>query len=76
MIPLFSLRSDEPNYIRNLIKNNDPALKLIAGADSIHDFFDKIRVPPEVFQVVSNNLIKNLYTVSYTHLTLPTKRIV
>jgi hypothetical protein len=64
MIPLFSLKPGEPNYIRNLIKNNDPALKLIAGADSIHDFFDKIRVPPEVFQVVSNNLIKNLYMLS------------
>ena len=60
MIPLFSLKTGETNYIRNLLRGNDPKLKLIAGADSIHDFFDTVRVPPEAFSTVSTNLIQNL----------------
>jgi len=73
MIPLFSLKNNA-DYIRNLLsqndttlKNNDTTLKttlkLMAGADSIHDFFDTVRVPDNVFINVSNNLITNLNTL-------------
>jgi hypothetical protein len=70
MIPLFSLDpiKEENKYIRRILTPNGNKfanvftddLKLIAGADSIHDFFDTVRVPNDVFINVSNNLIANL----------------
>ena len=79
MIPLFSLDpiKEENKYIRTILTPNvnkfsnvfTNDLKLIAGADSIHDFFDTVRVPNDVFIDVSNKLITNLNTL------YPTKNV-
>lgn len=63
MIPLFSLNHNDNDYIRKLLRDNNQNLKLMAGADSIHDFFNTSRVPNDVFIYVTDNLIQNLHTL-------------
>ena len=40
------------------------------------DWFKEFQIPPQFVNIVEDVRIEKLMTVSYTHLTLPTKRIV
>jgi hypothetical protein len=73
MQPVYDLKNN-PNLLYDLasgrINNNNKTLRLLAGADSIHDFNDRgIRVPINTWNTVFSSLLQNLNALSNTGVT-------
>ncbi len=72
---------DDSSFMRKVVSdllNSDPEIEVIATARDGLDAWDKLRnLDPDVILLdVEMPRLDGLADVSYTHLTLPTKRIV